>query len=71
MGGSKRVQQARSQVVHSDVNTHNVITMRDPKRETFLKRKGWVVGAVIDFGDMLYTPLVHNVAIMCANQRRS
>lgn len=49
----------RWQVVHSDLNPHNVLVAKDdPDR----------VAGIIDFGDMVKTPLVCDVAVACAYQ---
>jgi hydroxylysine kinase len=49
----------RAQVVHNDFNPHNVLVdPADPSRVT----------GVLDFGDMVETPLVHDVAIAASYQ---
>jgi Ser/Thr protein kinase RdoA (MazF antagonist) len=49
----------RSQVVHNDFNPHNVLVdPADPARVT----------GVLDFGDMVETPLVVDVAVGCSYQ---
>ena len=50
----------RAQVIHSDLNPDNLVVMADdPDR----------VAGVIDFGDMLYAPLIADVAIGCSYHR--
>jgi Ser/Thr protein kinase RdoA (MazF antagonist) len=50
----------RAQVIHSDMNPDNLLVdTGDPA----------VVAGIIDFGDMLYAPLVADVAIACAYLR--
>jgi Ser/Thr protein kinase RdoA (MazF antagonist) len=49
----------RWQIVHSDLNPHNVlVAAEDPER----------LAGIIDFGDMVKTPLVCDVAVACAYQ---
>jgi Ser/Thr protein kinase RdoA (MazF antagonist) len=49
----------RAQVVHNDFNPHNVLVDPvDPTRVT----------GVLDFGDMVQTPLVHDVAVAASYQ---
>jgi hydroxylysine kinase len=49
----------RAQVVHNDFNPHNVLVdPEDPGRVT----------GVLDFGDMVKTPLVHDVAVAASYQ---
>lgn len=51
----------RHQVVHNDLNPHNVLVdPADPTRVT----------GVLDFGDMVDTPLVNDVAVAAAYQAR-
>ncbi|MDH4073958.1 MAG: phosphotransferase [Gammaproteobacteria bacterium] len=52
----------RSQVVHSDMNPDNVLVSADDPD---------TVAGVIDFGDMLYAPLIADVAIGCSYVRVS
>ncbi len=54
----------RSSVVHGDANDYNVLVGDDPARELFGRSKQ-VVG-VIDFGDMVHTYTVCEVAIAAA-----
>jgi 4-aminobutyrate aminotransferase-like enzyme/Ser/Thr protein kinase RdoA (MazF antagonist) len=54
-----RLSELRSQVVHNDLHCDNVIV--DPVDQDR------IVG-VLDFGDMVHTPLVNDVAIGAANQ---
>lgn len=53
----------RKAVVHNDANDHNVVV---EETGSFFKKKSKAVAAVIDFGDMVYTELVNNVAITLA-----
>ena len=46
--------QLRAQVVHNDLNPHNVLT--DPANPD-------VITGILDFGDMVHTPLICDVAI--------
>lgn len=49
----------RWQVVHSDLNPHNVLVAKDdPDR----------LAGIIDFGDMVKTPVVCDLAVACAYQ---
>jgi len=49
----------RAQVVHNDLNPHNVlVSATDPSRVT----------GVLDFGDMVETPLICDAAVACAYQ---
>jgi Ser/Thr protein kinase RdoA (MazF antagonist) len=49
----------RSQVVHNDFNPHNILVAPDdPVR----------VSGILDFGDMVLTPLVIDLAVACAYQ---
>lgn len=49
----------RAQVVHNDLNPHNVLVCDDdPER----------IAGIIDFGDMVHTPLVNNLAVAAAYQ---
>lgn len=53
------LRQARSQVVHGDLNAENVLAdARDHNR----------VSGIIDFGDMVHTALVNDVAVAAAYQ---
>lgn len=52
-----RLGDLRSQVVHNDLNQHNLVVDRDN-----LER----VAGILDFGDMVLTPLVCDVAIAAA-----
>ncbi len=47
----------RSQVIHNDLNPHNILVSDDDDRE--------VVG-IIDFGDMVHSALVNDVAVSCS-----
>lgn len=52
----------RAQVIHNDLNPHNVIVSGDdPDR----------IAGIIDFGDMVHTPLVNNLAVAAAYQPTS
>ena len=53
--GPADVHKLRWQVVHNDANEMNVIASPETRG----------IAGVIDFGDLVYTPLVHNVAIAC------
>lgn len=44
----------RAQVVHNDLNPHNVLV--DPERHD-------CIAGILDFGDMVHTPLVNDVAV--------
>jgi hydroxylysine kinase len=49
----------RAQVVHNDLNPHNVLVDEgDPARIT----------GILDFGDMVHTPLICDAAVTCAYQ---
>lgn len=50
----------RAQVIHSDLNPDNLVVREDNPD---------LVAGVIDFGDMLYAPLVADVAIGCSYLR--
>jgi len=52
--------QLRAQVIHSDLNPDNLLVVPDNRDQ---------VAGVIDFGDMLYSPLVADVAIGCSYLR--
>eukprot|EP00939_MAST-03C_sp_MAST-3C-sp1_P002514 g2514.t1 len=54
--GLSKHKDLRWRVVHSDANDYNICI--DPSAQR--------VTGIFDFGDMVYTPLVHNVAIACA-----
>ena len=54
-----RFQRLRQQVIHNDLNDQNVLV--DPADET-------VITGVIDFGDLVHTALVADVAIVAADQ---
>ena len=54
-----KIQQLRSQVIHNDMNQCNVIVDFNPD--------GLVIG-MIDFGDMVYAPLVNDLAVAAAYQ---
>ena len=47
----------RSQVIHNDLNPHNILVLDDDDGE--------VVG-IIDFGDMVHSALVNDVAVSCS-----
>lgn len=51
--------QSRAQVVHNDLNPHNVLV--DPAGD----RR---ISGIIDFGDMVHTPLVNDVAVAASYQ---
>jgi Ser/Thr protein kinase RdoA (MazF antagonist) len=53
-----RLAQVRSQVIHNDLNLHNVLVDADD---------GTRVAGVIDFGDMVVGPLVFEPAIAAAD----
>jgi hydroxylysine kinase len=54
-----RLASFRAQVVHNDFNPHNVLVdPRDPTRVT----------GVLDFGDMVETPLINDVAVAASYQ---
>ena len=53
------IQQLRSQVIHNDMNQSNVILD--------FNQDGLVIG-MIDFGDMVYAPLVNDLAVAAAYQ---
>jgi Ser/Thr protein kinase RdoA (MazF antagonist) len=55
----ERLQSLRHQVIHNDLNDMNLLV--DPNDEA-------VVIGVIDFGDLVYTALVADVAIVAADQ---
>lgn len=44
----------RSQVVHNDLNPHNLLVQPDNPD---------IVAGILDFGDMVYTPLINDVAV--------
>ena len=46
----------RAQVIHNDLNPHNILTSEDGKE---------VVG-IIDFGDIVHSALVNDVAVACS-----
>lgn len=48
----------RWQVVHNDLNPHNVLVGQDPD----------TLAGIIDFGDMVRTPLVCDLAVACSYQ---
>ncbi len=50
----------RAQVIHSDLNPDNLVVREDDPD---------IVAGVIDFGDMLYAPLIADVAIGCSYLR--
>jgi Ser/Thr protein kinase RdoA (MazF antagonist) len=53
------LQSLRRQVIHNDFNPHNILVAPDdPTRVT----------GILDFGDMVFTPLVIDVATACAYQ---
>ena len=54
-----RLAEFRAQVVHNDFNPHNVLV--DPRDPT-------LVTGVLDFGDMVETPLVNDVAVAASYQ---
>lgn len=54
--------QLRAQVIHSDLNPDNMLVVSENRDQ---------VAGVIDFGDMLYGPLVADVAIACSYLRVS
>ena len=54
-----KIQQLRSQVIHNDMNQCNVIVD--------FNEDGLVIG-MIDFGDMVYAPLVNDLAVAAAYQ---
>jgi Ser/Thr protein kinase RdoA (MazF antagonist) len=54
-----KIQQLRSQVIHNDMNQANVILD--------FNQDGLVLG-MIDFGDMVYAPLVNDLAVAAAYQ---
>lgn len=49
----------RAQVIHNDLNPHNVLVAPDDH--------GRVVG-IIDFGDMVHAPMINNLAVAAAYQ---
>jgi len=51
----------RSQVIHNDLNPHNVVVAKDGSR----------VSGVIDFGDMVHAPLICDVAVAASYLVRS
>jgi len=53
------LQTVRWQVVHNDLNPHNVLV--DPQNPS-------VIAGVLDFGDMVYTPLICDVAVAASYQ---
>ena len=54
-----RLAALRWQVVHSDLNPHNVLVAKDdPDR----------LAGIIDFGDMVKTPVICDLAVACAYQ---
>ncbi len=53
------MQRLRKQVIHNDFNPHNVLA--DAVDDE-------VIAGVIDFGDMVYAPLVQDLATACAYQ---
>ncbi|HCI6001793.1 TPA: phosphotransferase [Klebsiella variicola subsp. variicola] len=54
-----RLRQLRSQVIHADFNPYNILMASD---------NGDVVTGVLDFGDMVYSPLINNIAIAASYQ---
>lgn len=49
--------QLRAQVIHNDMNPHNVLVCADdPDR----------IAGIIDFGDMVHAPLINNLAVAAA-----
>ena len=50
--------QWRWQVVHNDLNPHNVLVGDDPE----------TLAGIIDFGDMVRTPLICDLAVACSYQ---
>jgi hydroxylysine kinase len=54
-----RFQRLRQQVIHNDLNDQNVLV--DPADET-------AIAGIIDFGDLVHTALVADVAIVAADQ---
>ncbi|UCD38989.1 MAG: aminotransferase class III-fold pyridoxal phosphate-dependent enzyme [Fidelibacterota bacterium] len=46
-------------VIHNDANDENILVIED-------KREGWRVAGLLDFGDMLRTNTVNELAIACA-----
>lgn len=49
----------RSQVIHNDFNPHNILVAEDDHTK---------VSGILDFGDMVHTPLVIDLAVACAYQ---
>jgi Ser/Thr protein kinase RdoA (MazF antagonist) len=54
---ASRIGSLRVQVIHNDINPHNVL-VADANPES--------ISGIIDFGDMLTAPLVHDIAISAA-----
>lgn len=54
-----RLKNLRAQIVHNDFNPHNLLV--DAPQATRLT-------GIIDFGDMVYTPLVCDLAVACSYQ---
>lgn len=48
------------QAIHCDLNDNNVLVKQDKEYGS------WTVDAVIDFGDMVHTERINNIAIACA-----
>jgi len=54
-----RLPSLRAQVIHNDLNPHNVLVAPDDPSQ--------IVG-IIDFGDMVHAPLINNLAVAAAYQ---
>jgi Ser/Thr protein kinase RdoA (MazF antagonist) len=52
----------RAQVIHNDLNPHNVLVSPDDHSR---------IAGIIDFGDMVHAPLINNLAVAAAYQLRS
>eukprot|EP00976_Prorocentrum_cordatum_P037052 753296-Prorocentrum_minimum.AAC.1 len=65
-GPGGRAHGLRRACVHNDVSDRNVVCVED-NNGAFRRRRAVRVAAVIDFGDLVHTALVHNVASMAAH----
>jgi len=53
--------QLRMQPIHNDLNSHNVLVDEDDHER---------ISGILDFGDMVYAPLINELAVACAYQLR-
>jgi Ser/Thr protein kinase RdoA (MazF antagonist) len=54
-----RLATLRAQVVHNDLNPHNLLVDRNDTTK---------VTGILDFGDIVYTPLINELAVACSYQ---